>query len=172
MLFSELHSVYKCTHPCTKTDRQTHSATCLCMCHTGVQHKCTKQASTTKLSKTQSFLWQKTLLLSCLVHCDEFTQFTGITFGKVKGRLEVTVSSLVSGWPLRRGGGDHSHRWIVCCCASRKPELNGKHEKYFNDISIIYGDKSLITRLNLRSSNVLTDLHLVFIAFYGTKWKT
>lgn len=34
----------------------------------------------------------------------EFTQFTGITFGKAKGRLEVIVSGWVSGWPLGKGG--------------------------------------------------------------------
>ena len=50
----------------------------------------------------------------------EFTQFTGITFGKVKGHVEVTVSAWVSGWPLGRGGGDRSRRGIVCCSARRR----------------------------------------------------
>lgn len=58
----------------------------------------------------------------------EFAQFAGITFGKAKGRLEVTVSAWVSGWPLGTGGGNHSHRGIVCCCARKRPGLNEAHQ--------------------------------------------
>lgn len=49
----------------------------------------------------------------------EFMQFTGITFDKAKGRLEVTVSARVRGRPFGRGEDNHSHSGTVCCCAGK-----------------------------------------------------
>lgn len=125
--FSVLHSVYKCTHPCTKTDRQTHTA----YAWVTQSYNTNTQSKLVQLGfPKHSHRSKRKHYFSLLLHCNEFTQFTGITFGKAKGRLEVTVSAWVSGWPLGRGGVDHSHRRIVCCCVSRRPGLNGTHQNW------------------------------------------
>lgn len=72
-----------------------------------LQHEQPKFATTTRVS------W-----MQVPPHCAAMTfkQFTGITVGNAKVRLEVNVSAWVSGWPHERNGGG-----IVCCCASKRP---------------------------------------------------
>lgn len=113
------------THVQKQTDRRTLPLAYACVTQRYLQHECTKP-STTRVSWTS----QKPHFYLVICAVMEFRQFTGITFGKAKGRLEVTVSAWVSGWPLGRGGGDHTHRGIVCCCASTRPGQNRAHPNW------------------------------------------
>lgn len=110
MSFSGLHSVYKCTHSCRK-QRHTLPLSYACATQRYLQHERTMSACMLRVFQNPALGSTETPIfppIICLVI--EFTQFTGITFGKAKGRLEVIVSGWVSGWPLGRGGRNDSHR--------------------------------------------------------------
>lgn len=109
------------SHVQKQTDRRTHCHLLMHVSHRGIYNTST-QSKQGQLSFPQPSPPFHRKPCFPLILCDvmEFRQFTGITFGKAKGCLEVTVSARVSGWPLGRGGGNHTHRGIVCCWVRRR----------------------------------------------------
>lgn len=128
----------KCTSahtPVQKANRPTLPLAYACVTQY-LQHAHTRQASTNWVSWTRPALQQNNPFLPlslffffCAVM--EFKQFTSMTFGKTKGRLEVTVSSWVSGRPLERGGGNHTGWGLVGCCVSQKDYYGNGHTRTY-----------------------------------------
>lgn len=142
------HSVYKCANPCTKRLKDPHCRLPMHVSNRGIYNMSTQSRSVQLWFPNPTFPPTETpTSLSIVCVAVEFTQFTGITFGKAKGHLEVTVSAWVSGWPLGRGGGDHARRGIVCLCACKRPRLNDAH---MNKKGCEIGQKTTTYNLNLK----------------------